>query len=198
MTNNFDLFKEYISNEFPNFDKQHDSYFIIEIVRRGKDNPDLPAANYHFKTYYVNRLEDINKFKEEIITICNTLKMRAYISINRKSYHQVTLDTAAEYARRIAGHDYKKPYSIFESCTGRYLDKSDKRWVVDIDENLNLEDYISLITEKKIITRVPTHSGIHLITRPFRRDDFFEKLEERGLPKIDILPNHLSLLYENL
>ena len=198
MTNNFDLFKEYISNEFPNFDKQHDSYFTIEIVRRGKDNPDLPAANYHFKTYYVNRLDDINKFKEEIITVCNTLNMRAYISINRKSYHQVTLDTAAEYARRIAGHDYKKPYSIFESCTGRYLDKSDKRWVVDIDENLNPEDYISLITEKKIITRVPTRSGIHLITRPFRRDDFFEKLEELGLPKIDILPNHLSLLYENL
>lgn len=198
MTNNFDLFKEYISNEFPNFDKQHDSFFTIEIVRRGKDNPDLPAANYHFKTYYVNRLEDINKFKEEIITICNTLKMRAYISVNRKSYHQVTLDTAAEYTRRIAGHDYKKPYSIFESCTGRYLDKSDKRWVVDIDENLNPEDYISLITEKKIIARVPTRSGIHLITRPFRRDDFFEKLEELGLPKIDILPNHLSLLYENL
>ena len=198
MTNNFDLFKEYISNEFPNFDKQRDSYITIEIVRRGKDNPDLPAANYHFKTYYINCLEDLNKFKEEIITICNTLKMRAYISVNRKSYHQVTLDTAAEYARRIAGHDYKKPYSIFESCTGRYLDKSDKRWVVDIDENLNPEDYISLITEKKIITRVPTRSGIHLITRPFRRDDFFEKLEELGLPKIDILPNHLSLLYENL
>ena len=196
MTDNFDLFKEYIETNFPDFDKRSDSYFTVEIVRRGKDNPDLPAANYHFKTYYINYISDLDKFKDEIIKVCDLLKMRAYITVNRKSYHQVTLNTSAEYSRRVALHDYKKPYTIFEHCSGVYLDKSDKRWVVDIDDNQDPEDYVSIISPEKIILRVPTRSGVHLITRPFRRDKFFEECEKNGLPEIKI--TQLSLLYENV
>ena len=198
MTNNFELFKEYLQTNFPDFDKKSDSYFVIEIVRRGKDNPDMPAANYHFKNYYINKMSDIDKFQDEIIKICDIFKMRAYFSVGRKSYHQVTLNTAAEFTRRISLHDHKKPQTIYESCSGRYVDKSDKRWVVDFDEGQNPDDYIDLIGKEKIILRVPTKSGIHWITRPFRRDEFFEKCEEYDLKKPDIKQNHISLLYESI
>ena len=114
MTNNFELFKEYLQTNFPEFDKKSDSYFVIEIVRRGKDNPDMPAANYHFKNYYINKMSDIDKFQDEIIKTCDIFKMRAYFSVGRKSYHQVTLNTAAEFTRRISLHDHKKPQTIYE------------------------------------------------------------------------------------
>ena len=71
MTNNFDLYKEYITTEFANsLLPENDTYFVIELMRRGKDNPNMPAANYHFKNYYIRKPEDLDKYKQEIIDLC--------------------------------------------------------------------------------------------------------------------------------
>ena len=54
MTDNFKIYKEYITDEFEKCPlEETDSYFAIELMRRGKDNPDMPAANVHFKNYYL-------------------------------------------------------------------------------------------------------------------------------------------------
>ena len=198
MTNNIDLFRKYLSSFYPDLEKNPDVYFVIELIRRGKDNPDLPAANYKFKTYYVNSLTDIDRFEEEIISVCNLLRLRAYFSINKKSYQQVMLNTANEYTRRLALRDYKKPHTIWESCSGSYLGRKDKRWVVDIDEDMRKEDYIDLIGQDNILTEFPTKSGLHLITKPFNLSEFWKICDSKELKKPDILKNHLSLLYENI
>ena len=138
MTDNFERYNHLINlngglpdnNEHGNLDK----YYVIELMRRGKDNPDLPAANYHFRNYYIYSWRDLDKYEREIKDICDLLNLRAYCSVNYKLMSQVALDTMAESARRIAAHDYKKFYSIFESCSGKYVDRSNARWVVDIDE----------------------------------------------------------------
>ena len=66
MTNNFNSYKDYITNEFKNSSlDENDTYFVVELIRRGKDNPDNPAANYHFKNYYLRKPEDLDKYKEE-------------------------------------------------------------------------------------------------------------------------------------
>ena len=57
MTDNFINYRNFInicgglpdSNERGTLDK----YYVIELMRRGKDNPDMPAANYHFRNYYI-------------------------------------------------------------------------------------------------------------------------------------------------
>ena len=109
MTNNFDLYKEYITTEFANsLLPENDTYFVIELMRRGKDNPNLPAANYHFKNYYIRKPEDLDKYKQEIIDLCSIFRMRAYASVNYKSFKQVTLDTLVELSRRVANNDFKK------------------------------------------------------------------------------------------
>lgn len=54
MVDNFELFKKYYINEISIAPlPEDDMYFVIELIRRGKDHPDLPAANYHFKNYYI-------------------------------------------------------------------------------------------------------------------------------------------------
>lgn len=208
MTNNFTLYKQFITEKFNNTGLQEgDAYFVVELMRRGKDNPDMPAANYHFKNYYIRKPEDLDKYEDEIRTLCEVMRLRAYASVNIKSFKQVSLDTMAELARRIANNDYKKNYTVFESCSGQYCHSGDKQWVVDCDDCqigdpfvTCIEDYIrdcEPLGSDKIVTRIPTRSGVHLITKPFNRKQFSNKCKSHTeIP--DIKKKHLTLLYEHL
>ena len=214
MTNNFDLYKEYITNDFNNSSlEEGDMYFVVELMRRGKDNPDMPAANYHFKNYYIRKPEDLDRYRNEITMLCDMLRLRAYVSVNYKSFRQVTLDTLAELSRRVANNDYKKNYNVYESCSGQYCHSQNKRWVIDIDNETSInsdkvnkiEDIINLcqpINKNKIVTKLLTKSGVHIITIPFDRASFTLHCTNnlgKGIDEIpDIKKNHLTLLYENL
>lgn len=208
MTDNFNAYKQFITEKWIQSKlPREDSYFVIELIRRGKDNPNLPAANYRFKNYYIHKPEDFDKYEQEIKSLCNMLHLRAYASVNIKSFKQVSLDTMAELARRIANNDYRKNYTIFESCSGQYCHSSDKQWVVDLDDCKLHDEYPEIIKElinscrpdgDKIVTEFPTKSGIHIITLPFDREQFTELCEEYNIKDVDIKLNHLTLLYENL
>lgn len=208
MTDNFKLYKEYIEESFKSSTLlENDMYFVVELMRRGKDDPDMPAANYHFKNYYIRKVEDLDKYENEIKLLCNVMRLRAYASVNYKSFKQVSLNTMAEFARRIANNDFKKNYNVYESCSGSYVHQQNKRWIIDLDNCtindpyvLCIEDYINdcePLGVEKIITRIPTRSGVHLITKPFRKDKFKDKCGIHSeIP--DIKENHLTLLYEDL
>ena len=210
MTNNFDLYKNFITEKFANTTLLTiDSYFVVELIRRGKDNPDMPAANYHFKNYYIRKPEDLDKYENEIKTLCEVLRLRAYASVNIKSFKRVSLDTMAELARRIANNDYRKNYAVFESCSGSYCYSEDKTWIIDLDDCsvddkkvkkvYEILDHIKPYNTEKAIAQFPTKSGVHLITRPFDMKEF--SLVYGGCfndETADIKKNHLTLLYENL
>ena len=216
MTDNFSLYKYYITNEFKNSSlEENDTYFVVELIRRGKDNPDNPAANYHFKNYYIRKPEDLDKYREEIIKICNLLKLRAYASINYKSFKQVTLNTLAELARRVSNGDFHKSYNVYESCSGGYYNPKNKRWIIDIDncheDNSEVQDIKDIINKAcspvgdKILYQFNTKSGVHLISKPFNRmefDNIMNKAVEVGnfidIDIPEIKKNHLTLLYENI
>lgn len=215
MTDNFKNYREFINicGELPDTNEKGtlDKYYVIKLMRRGKDNPDMPAANYHFKNYYIYSWHDYEKYEQEIKDICTLLKLRAYCSVNYKLMSQVALDTLAESARRIAAHDYKKFYNIFESASGKFVERSNSLWVVDIDEVPNdvvLNEICSFINVldsghvRNVIYIMPTKSGIHLITHPFNLLQF-NKNWKANLGKYitdipDVKKNHLTLLFENL
>lgn len=234
MTDNFDIIKDYIrvrESEFIHdpsdtkwtpdnqFNTNLDRYYVIELIRRRKDNPELPAANMHFKNYYINKIEDLDKYKDEIIMLCTSLKMRAYFSVNYKSYKQILMNTVAECACRVAAHDYKKPYAIYESCSGKYFDEKNKTWIIDVDKEdaeeygMTLEELTNFYTvtikqeckpHKSAIAIIPTKSGNHIICNPFDVAKFNDILRANKMkPHADnyhqiIKKNHLTLLYENL
>lgn len=213
MTDNFKRYKELImlngglpdNNDHGNLDK----YYVIELIRRGKDNQDMPAANYHFRNYYIYSWKDLDRYEDEVKSICDLLRLRAYCSVNYKLMSQVALDTIAESARRIAAHDYKKFYNIFESCSGKFSDRNNNLWVIDIDEPRSeslyneMTFYINSMRsgyDKNVVFRMPTRSGVHFITRPFNlkqfKDGFNTVFPNTDIP--DVKKNHLTLLYENL
>ena len=212
MTDNFNRFREFM--QLPE-QEGGDAYYVIELVRRGKDCPDLPAANYHFKNYYIDTLAKYDKVQDEIRLLCRTLRLRAYVSVCRKSFRRVTMNTLAEMARRAALDDFKRPDKIFSSCSGEYVDKDDRHWVVDVDDcSFSSDDSDAqprwtrvqeVINEcepegDKIEMVLPTRTGVHLITRPFHYGDFHWKwnieLCEKNVPEIK--KNHLTLLFEDL
>ena len=70
-------------------------------------------------------------------------------------------------------------------------------WVVDLDDCSEVnQEIVSFIGQlepigiDKIVAKIPTKSGFHLITRPFRLDKF--KAKFRG---IDVHKNNPTVLY---
>lgn len=208
MTDNFNRFKEFM--RLPETEGG-DAYYVIELVRRGKDCPDLPAANYHFKNYYIDSMQKYDKVQDEIRLLCRTLRLRAYVSVNRKSFRRVTMDTIAEMSRRAALDDFRRPYAVFESCSGKFVDKNDEHWMVDVDDFVGYNTQEHCVTIRnfindcrpygdKIELMLPTKSGIHLITRPFDLNAFNGCMGvfTDWIPRPEVKKNHLTLLFEDL
>ena len=59
------------------FNEANEIFFHLQVIRRGKDHPDLPSANRVIKTYYVQSKEHLNKIKDEVIQLCEMFKARA-------------------------------------------------------------------------------------------------------------------------
>ena len=209
MTDNIEIMRQYmIDLHIPDTQlHRNDLYFDVQLIRRGKDNPDLPAANYTFKTYYIDSIELFDKYIEEIKTCCDLFRLRAYISVNAKSKLELSKKTLVKYAEMVSLGEYKKPWRFCDHINGS-LSGKEKRWVVDVDncgENnkirYNIIKIIGTCSTKydyAIITTIPTKTGCHIITHPFNTYEFEKKCKELGIEVPGIKKNHITLLYENL
>ena len=185
MIDNFDLIIKQLTPD------RDDFFYHTQIIRRGKDHPELPAANRTIKTYFINGAESLQKRKQEIIDLCETFGARAYINLSMKSVSKMAKFALQNLAERIYIGDYKKVWKLFNTAAGSVSSVLPK-WVIDIDD---LKDYPEVklwLEENKVIihTEIPTKSGVHIITIPFRSDTFNEKF-----PEIDLHKNNPTVLY---
>jgi hypothetical protein len=209
MTNNIDVMKWYMKDlGIPTEQKyRNDLYFDVQLIRRGKDNPDLPAANYTFKTYYIDSIELFDNYIEEIKTCCNLFRLRAYISVNAKSKLELSKKTLVKYSEMVSLNEFKKPWRFCDHVNGS-LSGKEKRWVVDVDDCNNTDKYFLTVCdninkctskyENPIVMILPTKTGNHIITHPFNTYEFEKKCKECEIETPGIKKNHITLLYENL
>lgn len=204
MVDNFELIKPLL--EFPNTD----IYYHLQILRRGKDHPELPAANRMIKAYFICSLESLDYVEDEIKKLCEFFGARAYINLAPKSIKKTTMLQLKYLAQRAYEGDFQKIWKSWNTCAGE-IKGEEPRWIVDIDHNVdnpNLEpawgaiaDFIDKECEPhtllhnplrvaKVITDIPTKNGYHLITTPFNLQQFKEKY-----PDIDVHKNNPTLLY---
>ena len=152
----------------------------------------------------------MDKYKQEIITICDALKVRAYISVNYKSHKKVTLNTLVKYTNNIAQDCFNNSRGIYDSAVAQFADSKKQLWIIDVDKDDSFDKSVDELTDlyiktiesckpyKKIVTVIPTKSGKHIITHPFDSSDFYLKIGE--LVKLGsnlIKKNDMTLLYEN-
>lgn len=211
MTDNYNNIYEYMRNlDIVNTKDEamkSDLFFDVQLIRRGKDHPNMPAANYTFKTYYFDSLEIFSKSYDEIKKCCEIFGLRAYVSVNAKSKQEAAKKTLEKYAHNIVTNEYTKPWKDFSSVCGG-LKGTIKRWVIDCDNTNAESNYIKEISRiietcdseytNPIVTTIKTKSGIHLITNPFNIKQFKNLCNYNGLEIPAIQLNHMTLLYENL
>ena len=198
MIDNFKLIKPLLT--FPN----DDIYYHLQILRRGKDHPELPATNRMIKAYFICSLESLDYIKQEIKDLCEFFGARAYINLAPKSIKKTAMLQIKYLAQRVYEGDFKKIWKSWNTCAGEI--KGEKpRWIIDIDDNTSSGDIRFFINNKceplnlslgdgcfedKVVTQIPTKSGYHLITTPFNLQQFKEKY-----PDIDVHKNNPTLLY---
>lgn len=191
MVNNFNQIQKIIIPK-----DQNDLFYHLQIIRRGKDHPDLPSANRTIKAYFITSASHLEKVKDEIINLCELFKARAYINIAEKSVEKLGKLTLFNLSKRIYDGDYKHIWKAFNTAAGKLKSKNPK-WIIDIDDpEVDEQSFMKIINTckpkgvDKYVCTVPTKNGYHLITKPFDLKRFKE-----FYPKVDVHRNNPTVLY---
>lgn len=193
--NNFEQIKKLLTFE------SDDEFYVIHILKRKKDNPELESNVKMVKTYYVSSHEYLDKKQNDIMEHCIKYNARAYINLNVRSYKKVALQTLVKTAQFIEQGDYKAVRVAFDKSVTQSGTTRNKSWVIDIDSddgitsNPDIVTYINNHCEPldgtmKFIDTIHTVSGIHLITKPFNVKTFKDRY-----PTIEVKKNNPTILY---
>lgn len=212
MTNNFQVISDFLTEQFSSLNGddclvKDDIFYNVALIGRKKDNA---LVDGKVKSYTIDTVCDLDKYKQEIITICDALKVRAYISVNYKSHRQVALNVMVEIANDIAQDCFNNSRGIYDSVVAKFVDHKKQLWIIDVDKDDSFDKSVDELTDlyiktiesckpyKKIVAVIPTKSGKHIITHPFDASEFYLKIGE--LVKLGsnlIKKNDVTLLYEN-
>lgn len=194
LIDNFDLIKSLM-----NFGESNNLFMHLQILRRGKDHPDLPAANKLIKAWLVRSKEHLDSLKDEVVFLCEHYKARAYISCAPKSIAKLNTLILRKLADNLHTGNVINPWHVFNSACGE-LQGVEKRWVVDVDTKndemiSDIEDeiwtmWVSYSGQSHPIKRIPTLNGVHLIVEPFNLQAF-----HRNFPDVEAKKNGLTALY---
>ena len=181
-----------------------DLFYFIQVIKRRKDQTEHMNNDARIiKLYFVDSHDSLKKYKKEIIELCNMFNARAYIHMTPRSMKAITGYCAKELVNSMIEGNYKKFKSVVGTACGDTFVSKRKTYLVDIDtkdkKTINkIKEYIENCCrpikddENKIITRVPTLNGVHLICKPFDTGELSKKF-----PEIDIHKNNPTVLYFN-
>lgn len=181
---------EHIKSNFLKFEDPNEFYFI-QIIQRKKEVEDLGSNNRVIKTYYVYSLEKLDKYKDEIISLCTLFNARAYIHLNRRNSKTLAFEMLELLAKNLKSGDTNQLGNLYNSVCGKHHSDKDKTWIIDIDSKEFCERHKAIkvirilepLDVKKIIGEIETKNGFHLITRPFNSKIFGELCPDMQLHK---------------
>lgn len=172
------------------FPKPGDSFYFVQILQRKKDHKGetLGGSNNNsrlIKAYYITSLEKLEVHWEEMVKLAELFNARVSINLNPRSFYNI-----------------RKAY---DSVLGNYHAEMDKRWIVDLDkeqlhfltdiETFIQEEHTKLKDHEKvsrycILAKIPSKSGIHIITNPFNLEKF-----SINFPGVELHKNNPSNIF---
>lgn len=198
MIDNFELIESLL-----NFDNS-DEFYFLQVIQRKKDFEEGQKRigrnnnNRLIKAYYIYNLQQLREYKEEIVCLCHLFNARAGINLNRRHTKDVTLKCLEMIAIALRKNEFDCISKIYNSACGKES-STDKTWIVDIDVDEKnkhegvvdyIENYCQPFNGSKIITKIPSRNGYHLITKRFDREKFAS-----SYPFIEIHTNNPTNLY---
>lgn len=191
---NFDLIASLLPEK-----ADSDTFWVIRIISRKKDNPDLSKNSKFHKAYTVQRREELLDLSGKIIECAANNRARAYFNPNARSWRKVALATLKKMAEYIASEDYKSVTVAADRCLDEGAAKDYKKiWVIDLDEQKQEEVTKSILKRMSVpvIAEIPTVHGKHLLTHPFNPNDMWD-LWHYDAERPEIKKNNPTLLYYN-
>lgn len=200
---NFDIIKSSLMD----FEESDNLFMHLQVLRRGKDHPDLPAANKLIKSWLVRSRGHLDKIREEVVFLCEHYGARAYISCAPKSIAKLNTLILRKLADNLHTGNIINPWHVFNSACGE-LAGVEKRWVMDVDskdidkwdaiefciDNLwvkaHPQDWGKKRQDAWWVSAISTLNGVHYIVRPFNLAEFKKKF-----PDVEAKKNGLTALY---
>lgn len=195
MIDNFELIKPLLSFE------SDDDFYFVQILQRKKDNPDGKFGSNNssrlIKAYYINSVEKLDKLKDEMIHFAIYFNARVGINLNKRSYYKTAFNTLKTIAEQLHNKEFKKVHRTWNTSCGIH-NGGDKIWILDVDSKdvflcADIEVFIEEECQPigtKVISRIPSKSGFHIITHGFDTREFAKRYSE-----IEIHKNNPTNLY---
>lgn len=182
-TDNFDILAQLIDRRLAQVKDEAARallFFPIQILQRKKDIAGLPQNAHVIKLYQVKDSEDLLKKKAEITRLCELFEARAMLNLNPKSYKEVAFGMLKKLSELLSQEAYPAVDKLLSSCinsAGVGSKELKKYWIIDVDEVSEPAPVIATIQEQltsmnpigeeKLVSIVPSKSGVHLITHLF-------------------------------
>jgi hypothetical protein len=180
--------------EFP---KPGDSFYFIQILQRKKDHAGVRIGGSNnnsrlIKTYHINSVEKFLIHKEEMIKMAELFDARIGINLNPRSYEKTAFQLLSKISHQMENKNFYDVRKAYDSVCGNYHSEMDKRWLVDIDNDMqyDMAGRIKYITdtiielqeqitnrEYVILATIPSKNGCHLITNPFNLQKFHDQIK---------------------
>ena len=196
MIDNFATLREKLT-----FTEDRSEFYFLQIVKRSKDNPSMYRYLEVIKSFYVFSLEDYDRYRPQIIKLCNENNARCCLNFNRLSMKEIV-----PYARKLTDQFlergkqwYRKIKYVLDTACVAYScnNKENEYFIVDIDEHNQLEkirDYVENL--RLYVFDVPTVAGNHIVIKHWdNQRPFFDTFRDID---VSIMPYCQVLLYANV
>lgn len=192
---NFNLLERYMK-----FSEDRSIFYFIQIIKRRKDagNESMSKGERMIKSYFIDRPLS-EELKTEIKTIATAFNARVYLSISPCIKEKVVKLFASKAFSNVLNRNYDNFVDLINNAAGDPIAAQEKLFLVDIDtkDNEYVESVAKIINglspasdTNKIVLKVPTFNGMHLICKPFHLEKF-----KNAFPNIDVHKNNATLLY---
>ena len=185
------------------FTEDRSSFYFIQIIKRRKDkgNEDMERGERLVKAYFVDKpLTD--SLKNEMISIAKVTNSRIYMTLSPCIKERVVKQCAKDFLDRVCNETYNGLHGVLHTACGLSTSCVGKLFLVDIDTKD--DEYVKKVEKiinglapesdtNKIVVKVPTVNGYHLICKPFNTTQF-----KKHFPDVDIHKHNPTLLYCSL
>lgn len=197
IVDNFEQIKELLFNGTEPL--TDDEFYFLQVLVRGKDGNKVSGNNKNrlVKFYRITKPEQLDLYRDEIVSLCRATNARAYINPTPRNYKQVANLVVEDTVRTYVSQNYIGLPSMYPTACGKSFVKEKRCYIVDLD-NCSVDaaswiGYAAVIMNLcggKIKAVVPTKSGVHLICSKFNTKLFSDRF-----PDIDVHKNNPTLLY---
>jgi len=139
----------------------------------------------------------LDKLKSSIIENCEKYNARAYLRLNPRDAYRIALYTQKKIADLLLEGNYKAVQNAYQKVVGKHSftgGETKKTWLIDLDDMWadtpmvdEIESFINTLqpldVKQKVLARIPTKNGIHLITTPFNLAEFSKEYDELDVHK---------------